>query len=57
VTPQGPAPYHLVATLSFDSMAAIQEAFATVHGTAATGDLANFAQAGVTILMYESRDA
>jgi uncharacterized protein (TIGR02118 family) len=56
-TPQGPAPYHLVATLTFDSLAAIQQAFGTEAGAAATGDLANFAQAGVTILMYETDDA
>ncbi len=29
VTPQGPSPYHLVATLTFESMAAIGAAFAS----------------------------
>lgn len=57
MTPQGLAPYHLVATLTFDSMAALQEAFGSVEGQAAVGDLGNFAQAGATILMYENRDA
>ncbi len=56
-TPQGPAPYHLVATLTFDSLVAIQAAFGSAEGTATAADLGNFAQAGVTILMYESRDA
>jgi uncharacterized protein (TIGR02118 family) len=55
-TPEGAAPYHLIITLTFDSMAAIREAFGSPEGAAATGDLANFAQAGATILMFESRD-
>jgi uncharacterized protein (TIGR02118 family) len=55
--PHGPAPYHLVATLTFDSLAAIQQEFGTPEGRAATGDLPNFAQAGATILMYENCDA
>jgi uncharacterized protein (TIGR02118 family) len=57
VTPQGPAPYHLVATLVFDSMEAIQQALGSAEGQAAVGDLRNFAQAGVTVLMYETGDA
>ncbi len=56
-TPQGPAPYHLVATLTFDSLADVQAAFGSAAGAATAADLGNFAQAGVTLLMYESGDA
>jgi uncharacterized protein (TIGR02118 family) len=55
-TPQGDSPYHLVAVLSFDSMAAIQQALSTAEGQAAAGDLANFAQAGVELLVFDSKD-
>jgi uncharacterized protein (TIGR02118 family) len=57
VTQQGPSPYHLVATLAFDSMEALQAALDSPEGQAAGGDLRNFAQAGATILMYETREA
>lgn len=56
-TPQGDAPYHLVATLSFDSLDAIQQALRSPEGLATAGDLANFAQAGVELLMFDSREA
>jgi len=52
----GPAP-HLVAELEFDSVAAVQAAVASPEGQATTGDLANFAQAGATILVFETREA
>lgn len=55
-TPQGPAPYHLVAILTFDSMAAIGAAFASKEGQATAGDLANFAQAGAQLLMLDTRE-
>lgn len=55
-TPQGPAPYHLVAILTFDSMADIGAAFASKEGQATAGDLANFAQAGAQLLMLETRE-
>lgn len=56
-TPQGPSPYHLVATLTFDSLEAIQAAFASAEGRETARDLRNFAQAGATLLTFESRDA
>ena len=56
-TPQGEAPYHLVATLSFDSLDAIQQALRSAEGQATAGDLSNFAQAGVELLMFDSKDA
>ena len=54
-TPEGPSPYHLVALLTFDSMAAIGAAFASPEGQATAGDLKNFAQAGAQLLMCETR--
>ncbi|MBL8384573.1 MAG: EthD family reductase [Burkholderiales bacterium] len=55
-TPAGPAPYHLIATLTFDDMAAIGAAFASAEGQATAADLANFAQAGVQMVMFETRE-
>ena len=54
-TPQGPSPFHLIATLTFDSMAAIGAAFASKEGQAAAADVGNFAQAGVQMHMFETR--
>ena len=54
MTPDGPAPFHLVAILSFDSMAAIQAALTSAQGQATVADLANFATGGVEILMSDS---
>jgi uncharacterized protein (TIGR02118 family) len=56
LTPQGESPYHLAAVLSFDSMATIREALASAEGQATANDLANFAEAGVDLLMFDSRD-
>jgi uncharacterized protein (TIGR02118 family) len=54
-TPQGPSPYHLVALLTFDSMAAIGAAFASKEGQATAADLGKFAQAGAQLLMFDTR--
>ena len=54
-TPAGEAPLHLVAMLHFDSMAAIQTALTSPEGVATAGDFANFAQAGVDLLMFDTR--
>jgi uncharacterized protein (TIGR02118 family) len=45
---------YLVATLSFDSMAAIAAAMATPEGQATAADLANFASAGVDVMFGET---
>ena len=55
-TPQGSSAYHLVAILGFDSMATLQQALGSPEGQAAAGDLANFAQAGVELLVFDSKD-
>lgn len=56
LSPQGDTPYHRVALLSFDSMAALQEALASPEGRATAADLANFADAGVELLIFDSRE-
>lgn len=45
---------YLVAVLQFDSMAAIAAAMASAQGQATAADLANFAAAGVDVMMAET---
>jgi uncharacterized protein (TIGR02118 family) len=45
---------YLVAVLQFDSMASIASAMASPQGQATAADLANFASAGVDVLMAET---
>jgi uncharacterized protein (TIGR02118 family) len=52
----GASPYHLVATLTFDSMAAIQAALASPEGQATAADLGNFATAGVDLYMADCEE-
>ena len=54
MTPGGK--YHLVAELIFDSMADLQAAMGSPEGQATAADVANFADAGATILVYEAQD-
>jgi uncharacterized protein (TIGR02118 family) len=53
----GESPYYLVAILEFESLAAIQAALGSSEGKATAGDLANFAQAGVELLMFDTQEA
>jgi uncharacterized protein (TIGR02118 family) len=50
----GSQPTHLVAELEFDSMEELQNAMASTEGQATVADLANFAQAGVTVLAFNT---
>lgn len=54
-TPGGPSAYHLLATLTFDTPADIAAAFASPEGRAAAADVAKFAQAGVEMLIYDTK--
>jgi uncharacterized protein (TIGR02118 family) len=45
---------HLVAELTFDSMADLDAALASPEGMATAADLVNFAQAGATLLVFDS---
>jgi uncharacterized protein (TIGR02118 family) len=54
-TPDGSdAPYYLIAQLSFDDVPALQAAMGTAEGQAASGDIANFATGGATLMIVES---
>jgi len=54
VTPDGLAPYYLIATLTFDSVAAIQAALGSPQGQATAADLGRFATAGVDIYILDT---
>lgn len=55
-TPAGPSGLHLIATLTFDSVAAIQAAFGTPEGRAAAADVQTFATGGADMVMSETRE-
>ena len=50
------SPFHLIAILTFDSMEAIMAALESPEGKATAGDLNNFAQAGVELLRFDTKD-
>jgi uncharacterized protein (TIGR02118 family) len=56
MTPQGPAPLHLIAILHFDDLGAIQKAFASPEGQAAGADVATFATGGADMLILDTRE-
>jgi uncharacterized protein (TIGR02118 family) len=50
----GSAPYHLIATLTFSSLAAINAALVSPQGQAIAADLGNFATGGVDLYIAET---
>ncbi|HEY4362494.1 MAG TPA: EthD family reductase [Bryobacteraceae bacterium] len=46
---------HLIADLEFETMADLQTAMASPEGQAAAADVGNFAQAGVTLLVFDTK--
>jgi uncharacterized protein (TIGR02118 family) len=48
--------YYMVAILSFATVADIEKGLASPEGKATAADLANFAQAGVTLMTFEERE-
>jgi uncharacterized protein (TIGR02118 family) len=50
----GSAPYHLIATLTFSSLAAINAALASPQGQATAADLGNFATGGVDLYIADT---
>ena len=48
---------HLVAILKFDSADAIRAALGTPEGKAVAADLANFADGGVDLMIFDSKPA
>jgi uncharacterized protein (TIGR02118 family) len=55
-TPAGPSGFHLVATLHFDDMTAIQKAFASAEGQATAADVQTFTTDPPHILLFDSRE-
>jgi uncharacterized protein (TIGR02118 family) len=55
-TPAGPSGIYLIATLTFDSMAAVQSAFGSAEGKAAAADLPKFATGGADLMFFDTRD-
>jgi uncharacterized protein (TIGR02118 family) len=56
VTPAGPSKFHLIATLHFDDMQAVQNAFASPQGQAAAADVAIFATGGVDMFLFDNTE-
>jgi uncharacterized protein (TIGR02118 family) len=56
VTPAGPSGFHLIATLHFDNMAALQNAFASAEGQAAAADVQTFTTDPPNMLLFDSRE-
>lgn len=56
VTPAGPSGFHLIATLHFDDVAAIQKAFASPEGQAAAADVPTFADGGADMILFDHRE-
>ncbi|MBB5501248.1 MULTISPECIES: EthD family reductase [Paraburkholderia] len=54
---QGDSPYHLVAMLGFDSIDVIKSAPGSPEGQATAADLGDFAQAGVDLLIFDTKVA
>ena len=52
-SPVGASGVHLVATLTFDSMADLQAGLGSPQGAAAAGDVPNFATGGADLLIFE----
>ena len=55
-TPAGPSGFHLIATLHFEDLAAVQKAFGSPEGQAAAGDVAKFASGGADMLIFDNHD-
>jgi len=55
-TPAGPSDIHLVATLHFDSPDALKAGMGSAEGKAAGADLANFADGGVDLYIFDEKE-
>jgi uncharacterized protein (TIGR02118 family) len=54
--PEGPSNFHMVATLYFDSLDAIKTALNSPEGQAAAADLGKFADGGVELIFFVTKD-
>ncbi len=55
-SPAGPSGIHLVAVLTFNSVADIQKAFGSEEGKAAAGDVPKFASGGADLLIFDTKE-
>jgi uncharacterized protein (TIGR02118 family) len=55
-TPAGPSPFHLIATLHFDDLAAVKAGFGSPEGKAAGADVVTFATGGADMIMFDNHD-
>jgi uncharacterized protein (TIGR02118 family) len=55
-TPAGPSDFHLVAVLEFGSIGDLQAGLGSPEGQAAAGDLGNFADGGVDLLVFDTAE-
>ena len=55
-TPAGPSAFHLIATLHFDNLAAVQAGFGSAEGKAAAADLQKFATGGADMILFDNRE-
>ena len=53
---QGESPVHLAAIITFNNMSALQQALASQEGQATAADLANFAQAGMDLYIFDTKE-
>jgi uncharacterized protein (TIGR02118 family) len=54
-TPTGASDIHLAAALDFESVAALKLGLVSPEGQAAAGDLANFADGGADLLIFDTK--
>ena len=55
-TPVGPSGFHLIATLYFDNLAAVQAGFGSAEGKAAAADVQKFATGGADMILFDNRE-
>jgi uncharacterized protein (TIGR02118 family) len=55
-TPAGPSDIHLAVTLYFDSTDAIKAGMSSAEGKATAADLANFADGGVDLYIFDEKE-
>jgi uncharacterized protein (TIGR02118 family) len=55
-SPTGPSGFHMIATLYFDSLAAIQAGFGSAEGKAAAADVQKFASGGVDMILFDTKE-
>ena len=53
--PMEPGAVHLVAILEFDNLDAVKQALASPQGQATAADLANFADGGVDLMVFNTK--